>query len=221
VTTRPILLLCAMGPEAGAVERAVAGMPFPTPVVNTGVGKVAAAMNTQAGIDRHNPAGIVFVGVSGALAPDLHVMDAMIGTDAVQWDVDLTAFGSEPGQLNDGRRFIRMDELGTRLALEAAQDLGVPARPGRIASGDTFLADPNKSRWIRETFGADTVEMEGAAAAQVADDRGIPIVIIRVVSDSAGSEAELSFEEFLPKASERAAAIVKGFLKAWAEQLPA
>ncbi|MBV5342971.1 hypothetical protein JZU68_04975 [bacterium] len=35
-------------------------------------------------------------------------------------------------------------------------------------------------------------EMEGAAVAQVCDDYGIPLVVVRVISDSADEEAHVS-----------------------------
>ena len=210
-----IVLLTAMGEEADALRR------LGVQVQPTGVGKVAAAMHTQAAIDCYGARGLVFVGVAGSINPKLRPMDVLVARDSVQWDVDLSAFGTLRGELNDGRRFILTDETGSRLALEAAVRLGYPARLGRIATGDTFLADPIRARELHQTFQADAVEMEGAAAAQVADSRGVPLVLIRVISDAAGESAESSFAEFLTKASERAAAVVQAFLPEWETHLGA
>ena len=43
-----------------------------------------------------------------------------------------------------------------------------------IISGDQFVADNEKKKWMRETFKAVAVEMESSAAAMVAYNAGIP-----------------------------------------------
>ncbi len=209
-----IVLLTAMGSEAEPIR--ATGLQ----VYETGVGKVAAAAATQRVIDREQPDGIVFVGVAGGLAPDLDQLSVLIAHDAVQWDVDITPInGGEPGTLNDGRRFMKLDQVGSNLALEAAQKLGFHARLGRVASGDAFLADPARATWIHQTFQADAVEMEGAAALQIANDHSVPMVLVRVISDGAGEAARMTYTEFLPLATERAASVVTAFLGAWRAHL--
>jgi nucleoside phosphorylase len=61
--------------------------------------------------------------------------------------------------------------------------------------------------------------MEGAAALQIAHDHGVPMVLIRVISDHAGEAAELTYTEFLPAATVRAARVVTAFLPAWKAHL--
>ena len=39
--------------------------------------------------------------------------------------------------------------------------------------------------------------MEGGAVAQVAEQEGIPWVIVRVISDNADSNSKIDFDEFL------------------------
>jgi adenosylhomocysteine nucleosidase len=209
-----IVLLTAMGSEAEPIR--ATGLH----VYETGVGKVAAAAVTQRVMDREQPDGIVFVGVAGGLAPDLDQLSVVIAQDAVQWDVDITPVnGGEPGTLNDGRRFMKLDAVGSNLALEAAQKLGFYARLGRVASGDAFVADSAKAAWVHQTFQADAVEMEGAAALQIASDHGVPMVLVRVISDGAGETARMTYTEFLPLATERAASVVTAFLGAWCAHL--
>jgi 5'-methylthioadenosine/S-adenosylhomocysteine nucleosidase len=218
VNSVKVILMAAMGSEVGPLERALPGVK----IVGTGVGKVAAAANTAKTILLEKPDAIVFVGVAGGLAADLKTLSVVIASEAAQWDVDLTIINNTPhGTLNDGRQFIKLDQTGTALAFEAAQNLGFDSRIGRIVSGDVFLADAAKAKWIRATFQADAVEMEGAAALQIADDHSVPMVLIRVISDGAGDDAAGTYTNFMEAAAERAAAVVAKFLPAWLEALRA
>ncbi len=214
---KKIILLAAMGSEVAPLERKLPGMV----IVGTGVGKVAAAMNTQRAIMNHQPDAIVFVGVAGGLG-SVSRLDVIVAKDAVQWDVDITPInGGEVGTLNNGQRFLPLEPNGSELALQASLELGYPSILGRVASGDAFLADPAKSAWIQTTFQADAVEMEGAAALQVASENKIPMVLIRVISDGAGDDAPMSFSDFLEAAAERAANVVAAFLPKWLDHLTA
>jgi 5'-methylthioadenosine/S-adenosylhomocysteine nucleosidase len=214
---KKIILLAAMGSEVAPLERKLPGIV----ILGTGVGKVAAAMNTQRAILEHKPDAIVFVGVAGGLG-SVSRLDVVVAKDAVQWDVDITPInGGEVGTLNNGQRFLPLEEHGSNLALQASLELGYPSILGRVASGDAFVADPRKSVWIQNTFQADAVEMEGAAALQVATENKIPMVLIRVISDGAGDDAPMSFSDFLEAAAERAANVVAAFLPKWLEHLTA
>ncbi len=211
-----VVILAAMGSEVGPLTQHLPGVP----VFGTGVGKVAAAAVTATVIARHAPKAIVFVGVAGGLAADLEQLSVLIATDALQWDVDITPInGGELGTLNDGRRAIALDAIGSRLALSAALELGLPARAGRVVTGDSFLASAEKAAWLHQTFTGDAVEMEGAAALQIAHDHGVPMVLLRVISDGAGDAAALTYSDFLPQAAERAALVTAAFLPRWLEHL--
>ncbi len=211
-----IIILAAMGSETEPLTRVLPDIP----IIATGVGKVAAASATTKAIVEHKPDGIIFVGVAGGLAPDLAQLSVIIAQDAMQWDVDLTPInGGELGVLNDGRGAIALDPRGSALALEAARGLGYHSRLGRIVTGDMFLASADKSAWLQQTFAADAVEMEGAAALQVAADFQVPMVLLRVISDGAGDEASLTYMDFLPRAAERAALVTEHFLPRWLEIL--
>ena len=57
-------------------------------------------------------------------------------------------------------------------------------------------------------FGADAVEMEGAAVAQAAQANGVPFVILRAISDLADHQANVSFDQFEREAADVSAALV-------------
>jgi 5'-methylthioadenosine/S-adenosylhomocysteine nucleosidase len=211
------IILAAMGSEVGPIQRLLPDIPL----FGTGVGKVAAASVTTRVILEQKPDAIIFVGVAGSLAPELKTLSVVVASEAAQWDVDLEIINQTPkGTLNDGRQFIKLDARGSQLALEAGESLGYQTKLGRIVSGDSFLADAAKAAWLRQTFNADAVEMEGAAALQVADDHGVPMVLIRVISDGAGDDAAHTYTNFMEAAAERAAQVVASFLPAWQARGP-
>jgi adenosylhomocysteine nucleosidase len=177
-------------------------------LVETGVGKVAAASAVTYAQARFNPRWSLWAGVAGGLNPSLHSLDVLVAHDAVQWDVDITAFGRQPGELATGERFVRSDsELSTRV-YRAALELGFPVHWGRVASGDRFLAHPADAARLRQLFAADAVEMEGAAALWTAKDLALPMALVRTISDGADDDAHESFELFLEQASQRLAQVV-------------
>ena len=183
-----------------------------------GIGKVNAAMVTQL-LLRYGAERVIFTGVAGAVAEGLEVGDLVVGRDAVQHDIDLTALGYEPGQVPEEPVSWSTDERLRALALEVARELagaegfeGVTVVEGRIASGDQFVADPERVRWLRDTFGASCVEMEGAAVAQTCANWDVPFLVIRSISDVAGHDAGIDFLTFTPLAAQRAKEVVRGML---------
>jgi adenosylhomocysteine nucleosidase len=177
-----------------------------------GIGKVNAAATAQT-LALLAPRALIFTGVAGAADRALAVGDVVVGTDAVQHDVDVTALGYEAGVVPGEPLSWSSAPALVELALAAAASI-VDARvvTGRIASGDQFLADVARTGAVVEAFGAVCVEMEGAAVAQVCARAGLPFVIIRSISDGADFEAQVSFREFTVLAAGRAKRLVRSML---------
>ena len=67
-----------------------------------------------------------------------------------------------------------------------------------IATGDSFISDENVIKRLKEELpNLEAIEMEGGAVAQVAEQEGVPWVIVRVISDGADSNSEIDFDQFL------------------------
>lgn len=174
----------------------------PVAVIKSGIGKVAAAGTAQLLIDCFEADVLINTGVAGGLDSRLAVKDLVVGVEAVQHDFDLTAFGHAPGFIageDDSRATVfYADNTLAQAAITAAAAVlpaGSKAIPGRIASGDVFVADGAVKQHIIRQFGAAAVEMEGAAIAQTAAANGVPFVILRVISDLAEHQANVSFDE--------------------------
>lgn len=181
-----------------------------------GIGKVNAAALTQALLGGGALA-VVFTGVAGGVDPALRVGDLVVARDALQHDVDVTPLGYAEGQV-PGEPPLWVADPGLRdlvaaVAAEVADAEGVRSIVGRVASGDTFVADPVRVAVLRERFGASCAEMEGAAVAQVCARWGVPWSIVRSVSDTADHDASVDFRAFTEVAARRAVAVVRGTLR--------
>ncbi|MCR5210038.1 MAG: 5'-methylthioadenosine/adenosylhomocysteine nucleosidase [Lachnospiraceae bacterium] len=188
-----------------------------------GVGKVNAAICTQAMIDRFSPDCILNVGVAGSLSKELNITDIVIAGMLVQHDFDCTSLGCRPGEIyGSGQKFFIAAPsvvLNLRKAIDIINDRRENAGEktlhsveGIIASGDQFISSAEKKSFITSEFDALACEMEGAAIAQVCVANGVKFGVIRAISDSADESSHMDFGEFCRKAADNSAEVVKVFL---------
>ena len=161
------------------------------------IGKVFAALTATTMIEKFGIKKLLFSGVAGAIDDDLHIGDLIIATKLCQHDLDISAFGHPFGFVPEGSVYVKSDLVLNRFAKEVAKEKSIKLKEGIIATGDQFIADSKKKEWIRETFNANALEMEGASVAVVADALKVPFMILRSISDAADMDAGFDFDEFL------------------------
>ena len=174
-------------------------------VVKSGVGKVNMAVCTQILVDVYEVDMVINTGVAGGLYKDINVGDIVISSDALQHDMDATGFGYEVGVIP--RMPVSVFEADRHLidlAKEACEKVNpdIKVFTGRVVSGDQFVSDKEKKKWLVETFHGYCTEMEGAAIAQAAYLNGIPFLIVRAISDKADDSANMDYAAFERKAIE-------------------
>ncbi|BCB04916.1 5'-methylthioadenosine/S-adenosylhomocysteine nucleosidase [Bacillus sp. KH172YL63] len=184
-------------------------------LLRSGIGKVNAAMSTAVLLQQYKPDCIINTGSAGGFDPSLNVGDVVISTEVRHHDVDVTAFGYEYGQVPQLPAAFIADEKLKQTAINSVKELGdAQVVSGLIATGDSFMNDPVRVDAIRDKFiDLQAVEMEAAAIAQVAHQFNVPFVIIRSLSDIAGKESDLSFEQYLEKAALHSAKMVMSIVK--------
>lgn len=186
-----------------------------TVVVQSGIGKVNAALCTQILADIFEVDTVINTGIAGSLDADIDIGDMVISTDAVQHDVDATIFGDPLGQVPNMDTFsFPADEELIAKAVEANQKANPDIRTftGRIVSGDQFISDNEvKERLVKE-FDAKCTEMEGAAIAHAAYLNKLSCVIIRAISDKADNSATMDYPEFEQKAIAHSVRLIKCLL---------
>jgi adenosylhomocysteine nucleosidase len=243
----PLGIICAMPEEisallddmSGVERRELAGREVltgrlydrPVAMIESGIGKVAAAMTATLLLDGLKCRAIVMSGVAGGIDPTLAIGDLVVAQRLVQHDYGrIQATGFTPFQpgvppFGPGRVDFGFDlppDIVARIhtALDGFKlpalpsDLVEAARPpqikiGTIVSGDQFINDETVRQRLQTMFGAHAVEMEGAAVAQVAKAFGVPAIVIRSLSDLAGAESHLDFGKFITAVAPTAAKVVE------------
>lgn len=187
-------------------------------LVHSRIGKVAAAVTAMSLIRDFAVDAIVFTGIAGALADELRVGDVVVASNLIQHDLqgppELFRRGEIPlsgvveidtdavltrRALGAARAFVA--DIDTIVSAERRSELGI-GRPtvhvGQIATGDEFIEGDLKVLVRTRTPRALCVDMEGAAVAQVClEHGGVPLCVIRSISDLADGTASVEFPVFL------------------------
>ena len=185
-------------------------------LVEAGVGKVNAARTTQILIDNFEVDAIINVGSAAASNEKLNIGDIVIANKLVQHDFDITAFGHPKGYISNVGQYLESDKelvINIEKAIKKIDNNKFKTIIGTIASGDIFCTEINMKDKIKSKFNADAIEMEGAAIAQVCKLDNIPFIVIRGISDSPNGNNNVTFEEYLEKASQRCAELIEIFMK--------
>lgn len=199
-------------------DMTVAGCEFTTGTIHgqevvllkSGIGKVNAAMSSTLLLQNFKPTYVINTGSAGGYLESLNVGDIVISSEVRHHDVDVTAFNYEYGQVPGLPAAFPADKQLVDIAEKCASTIqDVQVVKGLIATGDSFMNDPVRVEFVRTKFTElYAVEMEAAAIAQVCYQFGTPFVITRALSDIAGKESNISFENFLETAAVNSSNIV-------------
>lgn len=178
-------------------------------LVQSGIGKVQAAMNAAFLVQNFKVDCLINSGSAGGIGKEMHIGDVVLSTGTAYYDADATAFGYKMGQLPGQPLIYEADGKLRKLVKDAAERNGMKVHEGLVVSGDQFIDSIEKINKIKAIFPeALCSEMEGAAVGQVAHDFGIPYLVIRAMSDAGDEEASQSFDEFVIDAGKRSAKMI-------------
>jgi len=171
---------------------------------------------------------VLFTGVAGAADPALKQWDVVLANAVVQHDMDasplfprFTLPALNRAQLEPDPSWFQWASTALAQADQAGEidGFGTPST-GLIATGDRFIGNAAVLDALREALPElKAVEMEGAAVAQVAEQEGIPWLVLRVISDGADVNAAQSFGDFIQRYDRRAWCLIQALLSR-AEQAP-
>jgi adenosylhomocysteine nucleosidase len=205
----------------------------------TGIGKVNAAMTTTLLIEHFKPNKIIFTGIAGGVNPELQPGDIVIAEKTAHHDMGTIwpegLFHKGVKNRLDGWEnpvFFNADEHLLKLAERAAEKVELGSIQiiagerapkvikGVVVTGDTFIASTAKCAELRKKLGADAVEMEGAAVAQLCYQRQIGYLVIRSISDKADEGAVLDKQTFYIMAAKNSAMLVAEIVGLLGMELP-
>ena len=198
-------------------------------IMKAGIGKVNAAYSTTLLLEKYQISEIIFTGVAGGLHPDALPGDIVVGDSIFHHDyarhlandeyIVRPTLNIENNQMNplyfgsDKTLLAKAKEVIPNLKTIKVGEHNPKIFIGKIATGDVFLSNSIKAKWLYNTFGALATEMEGAAIAQIAFQQKVPFIIIRSCSDNANNDAHLDFQIFMKPAAENAIRLVMAILK--------
>lgn len=183
-------------------------------VVRSGIGKVLSSITATLLIYQYEVNMVINTGSAGGIGKGLQVGDVVIADKLAYFDVDVTGFGYQPGQLPGMPLYYESSSYLKSEMLKAAEKTGQQVHEGTIVTGDSFINDSDKIKIILSDFPeALACEMEGASIAQTAHQFNIPFLIVRAISDTADAKATQSFDDFIIEAGEKSAKMVISFVE--------
>lgn len=181
-------------------------------VAKCGVGKVNAALCTEAMIIKFSPDFIINTGIAGSLTDKLSLLDVAVAKSVVLHDFDISYFGCPRGLVPGVDTVEIPSDVAISKAIEGiVKGMGVGCEYGVIATGDQFICSDEKKEELAREFSAIACEMEGGAIGQVCHVNKVPFTIIRAISDSANG-ANMDYETFSERAAEISSKIVENFI---------
>lgn len=162
-------------------------------LMESGIGKVNAAVGTTELIRLYRPDYIINTGVAGGIDAMAGVMHVVAGERVAYHDVDCGP-ESELGQVQGLPLYYKADPQLLSAALRIEGE--TPVHRGLICSGDRFVTSRNELDAIKKNFPEGlAVDMESGAIAQVCYLYNVPFMSFRIISDTPGAEGH--FDQYL------------------------
>lgn len=178
----------------------------------SGVGKVFAAICTEAMILTYKVDMVVNIGVAGTLCKELGVMNVALADQVVQHDMNTSALGDPVGLLSGiNQVYIPCDAKMVSLLGKCLDDKGIHSKVGTIATGDLFMEGQQQRDKLRERFNAIAAEMEGGSIGHVCFMNKVPFAVLRSISDGEGGA--MDYAEFAQKAAKIGIEVVTEFIE--------
>ncbi len=152
----------------------------PVILVRTGIGKKNAVASLAGVMDRFPLGMILSIGYAGGLNPDLDVGDLLIA------DKILDGVGQPSPPTSSASWAIDSALVDRAMAVPVGQK--AKATQGQLLTVDQVVADPEEKQKLYNQSGAMAVEMETSALVQLAQEKAIPFLSIRAISDTANEE---------------------------------
>lgn len=178
--------------------------------MQSGIGKVNAAIATLTLVENFHPALVINTGVAGGTGEEAGILDIVIG-DRIAYHDCWCGPGTEWGEAAGCPRYFRsVPEIAGLGILSENPKI----KHGLIASGDIFVSRPEDITRIKSVFpDAMAVDMESAAIAHICHLKNVPFFVMRVISDTPGADDNIAqYENFWDDAPKSTFNLLTGIL---------
>ena len=174
-------LLCfALKEEAAPFQKMAAGRPDVS-ILITGIGRQNAGKSVREFLATNLPELVLTCGFAGGLNPDLKLGDVVF---------ELT---DRRGEFHEPQTENKIGDSQSSPLREKL--LATGAKPAKFFCADRIATTVAEKKKLRAETGADAVELESGAIHVVGRERGIPCATVRVISDTAGEDLPLDFNQ--------------------------
>ena len=135
-------------------------------------------------------AALAVLGVSGGLDPALKAGDLVVAETVLE-----NGRAGRSGSWNT-------DAAGADLLYTALSAEGLPVKRGAVMSADRAALSTERKIALYRKSGALAVDMESAAVARVASEKGLPLIVLRAVCDTADRSVPRDLFELLGESGE-------------------
>jgi adenosylhomocysteine nucleosidase len=142
-------------------------------LVRSGVGRQRAEDATLQVIDRFQPSTLVSIGYAGAVQPGLNVGDLVIADTIIE-------------EKKKGKYSPNSDWLNRAKGVSCPE--GFKAVVGGLLTVDNVIHDSQSKQELGKNYSVQAVEMETSAIAKVAEEKDVPLLSLRVISDRLDQE---------------------------------
>ncbi len=142
-------------------------------LVRSGVGRQRAEDATHQVIDRFKPGVLISIGYAGAVQPELNVGDMVIA-DTIIEEKDEGEYSPDSDWFNRAK--------------DISCSEGFIAVVGGLLTVDNVIHDSLSKKELGENYSVQAVEMETSAIAKVAEEKEVPLLSLRVISDRLDQE---------------------------------
>lgn len=194
-----------------------------------GKGNQPAAVLAERAIGEFEPLALLFVGVAGALWPQVELGDVVVATHVYAYHGGTSEDDGFKARPRVWEISHEPDQIARHLARSSTwlpEGAAVPkVRFGPIAAGEVVQdsAISAHARWVRRTYNdALAIEMEAAGVAQAAHlNRSLPTVVVRGISDRAdGTKVATDGANWQIRAVASAAAFATALARELGRELP-
>ena len=165
-----------------ADHKLLPGLAEPVIFLHGGWGRIDAAASAQWAISEFQPDSIINLGTAGGFEGRIRVGQIVFASKTIVYDI-IERMGSASEAIQD---------YTTEIKTEVPPELKDLVVSSTIISADQDI-DPSSIRKLTDRYDAVAADWESASIGRVADKNGLPIIILRGISDVVSPQGSLAY----------------------------